>query len=181
MNSAIPSSSHRSVVAFLSLVAALVSLLPPPALAGRCTPTPWDEIGPFYRPNAPLRSKIGSGYLLSGTVRSSVDCSVLPNARIEVWQTGRDGKYDDAHRATLIADAKGRYRLETDYPGGYAQRPSHIHLLVDMRGYQGLVTQHYPKKGARAAVFDLVLEPEPAKPAQSRERVKDLVTPHKNR
>jgi hypothetical protein len=38
------------------------------ALAVTCTPTPWDEIGPFYRPNAPERNSIGKGYALSGTV-----------------------------------------------------------------------------------------------------------------
>jgi len=151
--------------------------LPNSSWSASCPPTPWDEIGPFYRPNAPLRSKIGSGYQLSGTVRSSVNCSPIPGARIEVWQTDRTGKYDEAHRATLYSDAKGRYRLETDFPGGYAQRPSHIHILVDVRGYQGLVTQHYPKKGHRKAQFDLVLEPETTTPDPSKGRVNDLVAP----
>jgi len=39
-----------------------------------CSPTPWDEIGPYYRPNAPERTSIGKGYILSGTVRSAGDC-----------------------------------------------------------------------------------------------------------
>ena len=43
-----------------------------PALAVTCSPTPWDKIGPFYRPNAPERTSIGKGYLLRGTVRSVV-------------------------------------------------------------------------------------------------------------
>ncbi|GFO66473.1 hypothetical protein GMLC_00520 [Geomonas limicola] len=152
-------------------------LLPQHVFAGSCTPTPWDEIGPFYRPNAPQRNKIGSGYLLSGTVRSSKDCSPIRGARIEVWQTARNGSYDDAHRATLFSDNQGRYRLETDYPGGYAQRPSHIHILVDVRGHQGLVTQHYPRKGDRKARFDLVLEPENDTAGAAKGRTGDLVTP----
>jgi protocatechuate 3,4-dioxygenase beta subunit len=53
-----------------------------------CTPTPWDEIGPFYRPNAPERTSIGKGYILSGTVRSAGDCRPLHNVRIEIWQVG---------------------------------------------------------------------------------------------
>ena len=149
------------------------------AQAARCVPTPWDEIGPFYRPNAPVRGSIGRGYLLSGTVRSSADCSPIPNASVQVWQTGPSGKYDDAHRATIISDRLGRFRLETDFPGGYAQRPSHIHILVDVRGFEGLVTQHYPKKGAKQATFDLVLEPE-IKGAKPGDRTKALVTPGKN-
>lgn len=130
------------------------------ALAQRCTPTPWDEIGPFYRPNAPLRSSIGKGYILSGVVRSADDCRPLHNVRIEIWQAGPDGSYDDAHRATLYSDQAGRYRLETDRPPPYGPRPSHIHILVDARGFEGLITQHYPRKGKRRATLDLVLEPE---------------------
>jgi protocatechuate 3,4-dioxygenase beta subunit len=130
------------------------------AAANRCPPTPWDEIGPFYRPNAPLRSKIGSGYTLSGTVRSAVDCRPLPGARIEFWQVGPNGSYDDLHRATIIVDKKGRYHLETDFPPPYSQRPPHIHILVDMRGFTGLISQHYPQPNKKKATMDLVLAPE---------------------
>ena len=130
------------------------------ALAVSCSPTPWDEIGPFYRPNAPERSSIGKGYLLSGTVRSAGDCRPLHNIRIEIWQVGPDGTYDDAHRATLFSDRSGRYRLQTSAPPPYGRRPSHIHILVDAKGFEGLITQHYPKKGKKRATFDLVLEPE---------------------
>jgi protocatechuate 3,4-dioxygenase beta subunit len=137
-------------------------------LAAGCPPTPWDEIGPFYRPNAPVRSTIGKGYILSGTVRSSTDCRPVANARVEFWQTGPDGNYDDAHRATIHADSQGRYRLETSFPPGYAGRPSHIHILVDAGGFEGLVTQHYPKPGAKGATFDLVLVPEPPEGGKAR-------------
>jgi protocatechuate 3,4-dioxygenase beta subunit len=130
------------------------------ALAITCTLTPWDEIGPFYRPNAPVRNTIGKGYVLSGTVRSADDCRPLPNIRIEVWQTGPGGQYDVDHRATLFSDQNGRYRLETSFPPPYASRPSHIHILVDAKGFEGLVTQHYPKKGSGGATFDLVIVPE---------------------
>lgn len=125
-----------------------------------CTPTPWDEIGPFYRPNAPERSSIGKGYLLSGTVRSAEDCRPLHNVRIEIWQAGPDGTYDNTHRATLFSDHAGRYRLQTSIPPPYGRRPPHIHILVDAKGFEGLITQHYPKKGKKRATFDLVLEPE---------------------
>ena len=163
----------------LVCLAILTAFAPGPAHADRCPPTPWDEIGPFYRPNAPVRSSIGKGYLLSGTVRSSADCSAIPNARIEVWQTGPGGQYDDAHRATLFADRQGRYRLETSLPPGYARRPSHIHVLVDAKGFEGLVTQHYPKQGAKKASFDLVLVPEPKDGGKPGGRVDEVVRPGK--
>ena len=139
-----------------------------PALAVSCSPTPWDEIGPFYRPNAPERSSIGKGYLLSGTVRSASDCRPLHNVRIEIWQVGPDGTYDDAHRATLFSDHAGRYRLQTSKPPPYGPRPSHIHILVDAKGFEGLITQHYPKKGKKGATFDLVLEPEKQQEGKTR-------------
>jgi protocatechuate 3,4-dioxygenase beta subunit len=152
-----------------------------PAHASGCPPTPWDEIGPFYRPNAPVRSSIGKGYVLSGTVRSSLDCSAIPNARIEVWHTGPSGQYDDAHRATIFADRQGRYRLETSFPPGYARRPSHIHMLVDAKGFEGLITQHYPKLHAKQATFDLVLEPESKEGGNPGGRVGEVVRPGKEK
>lgn len=132
------------------------------AIAASCTPTPWEEIGPFYRQNAPVRNSIGEGYVLSGVVRSSDNCRPLPDIRIEVWQAGPGGAYNDDHRATLYSDKNGRYRLETSFPPSYAQRPPHIHILVDAKGFEGLITQHYPKKGSKTATFDLVIVPETA-------------------
>lgn len=151
-----------SVFAIPALGAVLVStlLLSAPAQAQRCTPTPQDEIGPFYRPNAPVTSKIGSGYVLSGTVLDASTCKPVPGARIEVWQAGPDGAYGDAWRATLYADKQGKYRLKTSFPPAYARRPPHIHILVDMKNYAGLITQHYPKPGTKSARFDLVMERE---------------------
>lgn len=167
--------TRRLLIACLSALT-LLSAAATDTRAAACTPTPWDEIGPFYRPNPPLRSSIGKGYLLSGTVRSSADCSIIPNARIEFWQTNPSGQYDDAHRATVIADRSGRYRLETSPPPGYGVRPSHIHVLVDAKGFEGLVTQHYPKPGALGAQLDLVLVPETAG-GKSGGKVEDLVRP----
>lgn len=127
--------------------------------ATRCPPTEPDEVGPFYKPNAPVRSRIGTGYVLSGTVRSSNDCRPVSQARIEFWQVGTSGKYDAAHRATILSDTAGKYRLQTDRPGPYLTRPPHIHILVEAPGFQRLITQHYPKNKSKEATFDLVLVP----------------------
>jgi protocatechuate 3,4-dioxygenase beta subunit len=117
--------------------------------------------GPFYKPNAPLRTSVGKGYFLEGTVRSSKDCSPLPGAVIEFWLTGPDGEYDDAHRARVIADAQGHYWFESNKPRPYAGRPPHIHIRVSAPGIKTLVTQHYPDAGNDHSVFDLVLVPDP--------------------
>jgi protocatechuate 3,4-dioxygenase beta subunit len=145
---------------------ALLAVLLLVALIGRsegatsCPPTNPDSLGPFYTPNAPVRSILGNGYVLEGTVRSSVDCRSIPEARIEVWQAGPDGKYTDAYRATLTSDPQGQYRLQTERPPRYSSwRPPHIHIQVTAPGYKILITQHYPEKEASAATFDLVLVP----------------------
>lgn len=126
-----------------------------------CKPTEEDALGPFYRPGAPVRSKVGTGYLLEGTVRSAPDCAPVPRARIEFWLAGPDGGYGDPFRATVITDNSGRYRFESHYPPPYSGRPSHIHIRVTAAGFGELVTQHYPGKGQNRALFDLVLVPSP--------------------
>lgn len=131
-----------------------------PVAAADCVPTPPDQLGPFYKPGAPVRSAVGTGYVLAGTVRSSRDCSPLPGATVELWLAGPDGEYDDAHRATVPANAEGRYRFESNAPPPYFGRPPHIHVRVSAKGFAILVTQHYPVKSASSAVFDLVLNPE---------------------
>ncbi|NIQ38148.1 MAG: intradiol ring-cleavage dioxygenase [Proteobacteria bacterium] len=130
-----------------------------PIASATCQPTPPDSLGPFYKPNAPVRSSVGKGYLLRGVVRSSPDCSPIAGARVEFWLTGPDGRYYDEHRATLFSDESGRYQFESNFPPHYAGRPSHIHIRVSAPGYRTLATQHYPVKGETEKSFDLVLIP----------------------
>jgi protocatechuate 3,4-dioxygenase beta subunit len=130
------------------------------AAAGRssdCKPTQSDMLGPFYEPGAPVRASVGSGYLLSGTVLAAEECKPIRKARIEFWLANPRGDYDDAHRATVFAGKRGRYRLESNVPVSYGGRPPHIHVRVRASGYEELVTQHYPERGQRKANFDLVL------------------------
>lgn len=143
-----------------ALVIASVLFVAGPVLAADCVPTPPDQMGPFYKPGAPVRSSVGSGYILTGAVRSARDCAPIPGATIELWLAGPDGDYDDAHRATVRVDAEGRYRFESSLPPPYFGRPPHIHIRVSAEGFRTLVTQHYPVPGALSALFDLVLRPD---------------------
>jgi len=149
---------------FGPLLSALIVLLGLAAAGasaqGALRPTPSDALGPFYKPGAPVRSSVGQGYLLAGRVLSSRDGSVLPGAVLELWLAGPDGDYTDEYRATVIADAAGRYRFTSHLPVPYAGRPPHLHLRVSASGHDTLVTQHYPQRGRREAVFDLVLRAE---------------------
>lgn len=133
----------------------------PPAPVSACRPTPEDEIGPFYRPNAPVRQAVGRGYELTGTVLSAGDCRPLPKARIEFWLVNPQGDYDETHRATVFAGRQGRYRFESNRPTDYVGRKPHIHIMVSAAGHERLVTQHYPRENSKQGVFDLVLVPMP--------------------
>jgi protocatechuate 3,4-dioxygenase beta subunit len=122
-----------------------------------CKPTQPDMLGPFYEPGAPVRTSVGSGYVLSGAVLTAEECKPIPKAKIEFWLANPRGDYDDAHRATVLADQRGEYRFESNVPVSYGGRPPHIHVRVRAPGYEELVTQHYPERGQRKANFDLVL------------------------
>jgi hydroxyquinol 1,2-dioxygenase len=93
------------------------------------------------------------------------DGTPLPGARIEVWETDDDGKYDvqyddgrTAARGHLFADADGRYGFwaitPTPYPipddgpvgamleatGRSPMRPAHLHFMVSADDARTLVT-----------------------------------------
>jgi len=126
---------------------------------GPCMPTPADALGPFYQPDAPVRDRVGQGYVLSGAVRSADGCVPLAGARLEFWLAGPDGVYDEEHRATMFSGPEGTYRFESNFPPQYSFRPPHIHLKVSADGFKTLVTQHYPVAGQPRGTMDLVLVP----------------------
>jgi protocatechuate 3,4-dioxygenase beta subunit len=125
----------------------------------KCEPTPADYLGPFYKAGAPVRSRVGKGYQLTGLVISSADCTPIAEAVIELWLTGPDGSYDDDHRATIFSNDSGQYQFESNFPPGYSGRPPHIHIRVSANGFRTLATQHYPEAGHEAGEFNLVLVP----------------------
>lgn len=139
-----------------------VGTTPPPTGAaasptGTCAPTRADSLGPFYKPDAPVRASVGQGYVLTGVVRDANGCRPLPGARVEFWLANPQGEYDDDHRATVFAGAQGEYRFESNVPVPYSGRPPHIHIRVTAPGFAPFVTQHYPQAGQTTATFDLVL------------------------
>ena len=159
--------SMRAVVGAAAVVVVwgvlAVSVWPLPSVGGAsttCAPTRPDIQGPFYKPNAPVRDKVGTGHVLAGTVRSMAQCAPLPGARIEFWLAGPTGQYEDAYRATVLADEAGRYRFTSIFPTPYSGRPPHIHIRVTASRHQVLVTQYYPKTGQTGGQLDLVLRPQ---------------------
>ncbi len=148
------------LAALLGVLSGVTAGAAPPPAGPRCPLTPGDGGDPFYKPNPPVRSHVGTGFVLSGVVRSGIDCAVLQGARVEFWLRRPDGQYDDAHRGTVLTDAGGRYRFESNFPGGDGGFQPHIHLRVAVPGYRTLTTVYLPRAGSAAGTFDIVLEPE---------------------
>ena len=115
-------------------------------------PTPWDEIGPFYKRQAPhlgqLRAPGDPGLPLdvSGQVFDTRG-NALEGATLEIWQANDAGLYDldgYKYRAALVADRSGTYAFDSVMPGHYPGRVcQHIHYLVNAPGCRPLTTQLY--------------------------------------
>ena len=87
----------------------------------------------------------GDRLMLSGFVLGT-DCKALPGAVLDFWQADAKGDYDNEGfrlRGHVVADAQGRYRLETIVPGSYPGRTRHIHVKVQPPGGRVLTTQLY--------------------------------------
>lgn len=125
---------------------------------GDCETTT-DILGPFYRPDSPMRSNLNvvgnKGKPIHLTVLIMNDDCATPyaNAKVELWHCDEEGVYDNStpaynYRGTVMTDAKGQYSFDTILPvpydaGGGLIRPAHFHMMVTAGGYQTLVTQLY--------------------------------------
>lgn len=115
-------------------------------------PTPWCELGPFYKREAPHSSMLrapgdaGMPLTLSGVVYNTRG-ETVPDAKLEIWQADNDGHYDvDGYRfrALLEPGPKGAYAIESVIPGHYPDRVcQHVHYLVTAPGLKPLITQMY--------------------------------------
>ena len=125
---------------------------------GDCETTT-DILGPFYRPDGPVRNNMvidgapGEVVELSGIVRHK-DCQTpYENAKVELWHCSAEEIYDNEsnefrYRGTTYCDSEGKYIFTTQMPvpydtGGGNIRPAHFHLLISATGYQSLITQIY--------------------------------------
>lgn len=123
--------------------------LPTPVCSGLTQP---QTEGPYYTPNTPERNSLleegmpGTRLLLVGYVLDQ-NCQPLPNTRLDFWQAGADGEYDNEGyrlRGHQYTDSKGRYFLETVLPGLYSSRPiEHIHVKVRPEGGAEVTSQLY--------------------------------------
>jgi hydroxyquinol 1,2-dioxygenase len=122
----------------------------------------------------------GTPLYIHGTVRD-LDGNPVPGAVLDVWQADTDGAYesqipdlDEARlRAKYTAREDGSYCVRTIAPLGYSIpmdgpvgelisqtsishfRPAHVHFLLDVAGYEPLVT-HLFEEGADYLDSDVV-------------------------
>jgi protocatechuate 3,4-dioxygenase beta subunit len=145
-------------LALVALVAVAASATA--SAAGSCSATLGDGFGPFGRGMPPVRAKIGTGHVLRGVVLSALDCKPAAGARVELWQSGKNGRYTRATSATVLVDRAGRFRFEGPYPPSYEGRAPHIHLRVIAPAHRPLLFRVVPAAGAKRTSVRLVLEPE---------------------
>lgn len=128
-----------------------VALLPTPACGDDDDPTPPQTAGPFYTPNAPLRTSfiesdtIGTHMMLTGLVVTTT-CVPIAGALVDFWHADDSGAYDNVgynFRGHQFTDENGVYRLETIIPGLYPGRTRHFHVRVQPANGQILTTQLY--------------------------------------
>jgi len=89
-----------------------------------------------------------------------LDCRPIRGARVELWQSNRNGRYTRATSGTVITDRAGRFRFEGPYPSSYEGREGHIHIRVVAPLHLPLLSRYVPAKGARRSSVRLVLEPD---------------------
>jgi protocatechuate 3,4-dioxygenase beta subunit len=115
-------------------------------------PTQWCELGPFYKREAPNTTTLrapgdaGMPLALSGVVYNTRG-DIVPDAKLEIWQTDNDGHYDiegSRYRTMLMPGAKGSYAIDSVLPGHYPDRVcQHVHYLTTAPGHKPLITQLY--------------------------------------
>ncbi|MEF3047009.1 dioxygenase family protein [Pseudotabrizicola sp. L79] len=140
----------------------------------------------------------GDQVVVEGTVRDQSGAPIS-GAVIELWQTAENGLYSGQDprqehynlRMSMTTGADGRYAVSTVRPapymvptdgpvgdilratGRHAWRPSHLHFIVQAKGFRTLVTEVFPSDDPyldEDAVFgvrsDLVMEYRPGNRAE---------------
>ena len=127
------------------------------------TPTTTDILGPFYRPNSPIRIDInpkdfkGERLHLSGIIFKEDGTTPYENCMVEIWQCDSQMNYDNvtenySYRGRQFTKSNGKYHFITVQPIPYpaapnsnVYRPAHIHMRVSGEKQQDLITQIYIK------------------------------------
>ncbi len=89
-----------------------------------------------YVPKAPMVTNLGTGFLVSGTVRRAGAGEPLANIRIQIWAaTERGGEREPSNHGSVLTDAKGVFRLEMSQILPSFGQP-HAHLAYDDQAFK---------------------------------------------
>jgi hypothetical protein len=121
-----------------------------------CKPTESNPGGTNnYIPDAPAADSLGSGFVITGLVRSAEGCRPLEDVRIQVWLATETGGEQD-NRASVRTNADGRYRIETDPTIPQFGEPN-IHVGYDDGAYDEVFIRRVVDLDDERAVVDLTL------------------------
>jgi Dioxygenase len=154
--------SHTSKIGSLSRREALVAagaaglgaafglrgqlLFPREAAAASCVLQREVTEGPYYLDLDLVRRDIrggrnGTPLTLRFQVVDATTCKPIPDAAVEIWHADAAGEYSGVSgnggtwlRGVQRADASGRVRFESIFPGWYRGRTPHIHMKVFVSG-----------------------------------------------
>ena len=132
-----------------------------------------------YIPDAPELDSLGSGFVITGLVRSAAGCRPLKGVRIQVWLATETGGEQD-NRASVLTGSDGRYRIETAPTVPQFGEPN-IHVGYDDDDYGEVFIRRVVDLDDERAVVNLTLARGGwIAPARSRvarvERARDLRT-----
>jgi protocatechuate 3,4-dioxygenase beta subunit len=150
--------------------AALTGGAAPAAAAGSCVLSPEVTEGPYWIDTNLTRRDIREGKAglpleIVFTVQNAKTCGIIAGADVEIWHCDATGEYsgfDGAGHARSSthylrghqqADANGRARFLTVFPGWYSGRTPHIHLKVHVGGSVVHTGQVFFDEKITAAVY----------------------------
>ncbi len=148
-----------------------------------CIDTPSETAGPYpydlSSNSAMFRSDITEGKtgiplaLTLTIVNANNNCSVIENARVDIWHCDKDGYYSEYEepgylgtqdntgqtflRGIQLSDSNGQVRFNTIYPGWYSGRVTHIHVQVYINSVLKLTTQIAFPDSLNTTVYDTSL------------------------
>jgi hypothetical protein len=108
-----------------------------------------------YIPDAPERESLGSGFVITGLVRSAEGCRALEGVRVQVWLATQTGGERD-NRASVRTGPDGRYRIQTDPTVPQFGEPN-IHVGYDDGDYAEVFIRRVVDLDDERAVVNLTL------------------------
>jgi protocatechuate 3,4-dioxygenase beta subunit len=110
------------------------------------------------RPGIPLTVRLT-------IVNINDNCRPIPNARVDIWQTDKDGVYSGFQqpgintvgetfmRGIQMTDSNGQVEFHTIYPGWYNGRVTHIHFEIYLSSVLSAVSQMAFPEAITTAVY----------------------------